>query len=178
VSDETGARSARRYGVNCRVDHTERVSFIAKDCRAEELRERSLTALTNPSARRRAVYFALALVTIDIGLFEHRHLGALGHWLGDALGDAMWAAMMVWIVSVLAPDTRRWIRYGIAYAICAAVETSQAYHTPVLMTLRSTTLGYLVFGSGFDPRDFFAYAFGVVVAALIDAWVVRRVQLS
>jgi hypothetical protein len=46
---------------------------------------------------------------------------------------------------------------------------SQAFHTPWLDAMRANRLGQLVLGSGFDPRDFVAYAIGIVGAACLDA---------
>jgi len=92
----------------------------------------------------------------------------------DVLGDALWAGMIVWLIGARVPNARPWTRYGAAYAICALVETSQAFHTPRLDALRATMIGQLVLGSGFDPRDFLAYALGVGAAALLDAGLVAR----
>ena len=54
-----------------------------------------------------------------------------------------------------------------ALAVCVAVELSQRYHTPVLDALRRTLPGHLLLGSGYDPRDFLAYAAGVAFAVVL-----------
>jgi hypothetical protein len=124
--------------------------------------------------RARLLYLALAAATIGVGLSVHRH----GTWLTpvgrDVLGDALWAVMILWGVSAVAPAASRAQRGGVALAVCWAVECSQLYHTTSLDALRDTTAGQLVLGSGFDPRDLAAYAAGIVVAALLDAAVGRR----
>jgi hypothetical protein len=102
----------------------------------------------------------------------------LGGTTRDVVGDALWAAMIVWWVGVFAPDGRAWIRYGVAYAICALVEISQAYHSPSLDAIRANRIGQLVLGSGFDARDLLAYALGVGAAALADAAFVSRTEHS
>ncbi|MBC7841653.1 MAG: DUF2809 domain-containing protein [Gemmatimonadaceae bacterium] len=89
----------------------------------------------------------------------------------DVLGDALWAAMMLWWVSVLAPNARLLARAAGAYGICVAVELSQMFHTPALDVMRQTTLGHLVLGSGFDARDLAAYALGVAGAMLAARFV-------
>jgi hypothetical protein len=114
------------------------------------------------------MYIALALVTIAIGLVVHLRGALLGDAARDVLGDALWAAMMLWWVSAAFPSARLAMRSGVAYAICAAVELSQLYQTPTLDAVRSTLLGHLVLGSGFDPRDFASYALGVAAAVLLD----------
>jgi len=121
-------------------------------------------------------YVALAAGTIIIGLLVHLRGSMIGSAARDILGDALWAAMMCWWVSACAPGSRSWVRYGAAYVICAFVELSQAVHTTTLDAIRATTIGQLVLGSGFDPRDFLAYALGIAAAALLDATLVGRDQ--
>jgi hypothetical protein len=43
-----------------------------------------------------------------------------------------------------------------------------------LDVVRDTTVGHLVLGSGFDPRDIAAYARGVAAAVLVEAVVRSR----
>ena len=128
-----------------------------------------------PHIRARLMYLALGAATIGLGLIVHRH----GTWLPpvgrDLLGDALWAIMILWAVSAIAPAASRVHRGVIALAVCWAVECSQLYHTTSLDALRATTAGHLVLGSGFDPRDLAAYAAGILVAALLES--VARVSL-
>jgi hypothetical protein len=60
------------------------------------------------------------------------------------------------------------MRCAAAYAVCAIVELSQLYHASALDQWRDTGLGHLVLGSGFDPRDFAAYAGGIAGAVLLE----------
>jgi hypothetical protein len=131
------------------------------------------------SFRTRLRYLVLVITTIAIGLAVHWSPAALNPDARDVLGDALWAAMMVWIVSVVAPAARLAARSAAALAICFAVELSQLYHAPALDALRETTAGHLVLGSGFDPRDLIAYAAGVCAAALVDRmWLARRRRVA
>lgn len=129
-------------------------------------------------SRIRLIYIALALATIAVGLLVHERGAALGPVARDVLSDALWAAMIAWWVGACVPGVRLAVRSGAAYAICAGVEVSQRYHTPALDAIRSTWVGQLVLGSGFDARDLAAYAFGVVAAALLEATVVARHKKS
>jgi hypothetical protein len=113
-------------------------------------------------------YVALALGTIALGLGVHFHGDALGPMWRDVLGDALWAAMIAWLVAALVPGGSMRNRGGAALVICFAVEVSQLYHTPALDALRRTTLGQLTLGSGFDPRDLIAYTLGVGTAVLLE----------
>jgi hypothetical protein len=122
-----------------------------------------------PSAlRERAHYVALALATIAIGLLVHLRGSFFGPVTRDMLGDALWAAMIAWWVGALVPRARLAARSAGAFAICAGVEVSQLLHSPALDAIRATQVGHVVLGSGFDARDFLAYALGVVAAALLD----------
>ena len=119
---------------------------------------------------RRTLFIALAVATIAVGLLVRFGGEALLGWgVRDKLGDALWAMMIAWWIGALAPRARLMSRALAAYAICAAVEFSQAWHTPALDAIRATRLGQLVLGVGFEPRDFVAYALGVAAAALIEA---------
>lgn len=90
------------------------------------------------------------------------------------LGDALWALMMYWLVSAGLPASHRLTRGGIALAICWAVEFSQRYHAPWLDAWRATTIGHLVLGSGFDPRDLGAYAVGILTGLRLEAGLLRH----
>ena len=128
--------------------------------------------------RARLVYVALALSTIAIGLLVQFGSGPISALWRDALGDALWAAMMTWWISAFVPRARLVARGAVAYAICVGVEVSQLYHAPAIDALRATRIGHLVLGSGFDGRDFWAYGVGVVSAMFLElaARTLRRVS--
>jgi hypothetical protein len=65
------------------------------------------------------------------------------------------------------------VRALAALAVCFAVELSQLFHTPILDEIRRTVPGHLLLGSGYEPRDFVAYAAGVFAAALLVRLTVR-----
>lgn len=132
---------------------------------------------TTSYLRGRTRYIALALGTIAVGLLVHRGV-FLGRTARDVLGDALWAAMMVWWISALKPDAPLLLRSAAALAVCFAVELGQLIHTPGLDALRNTAFGSLVLGSGFDPRDFVSYAVGVLAAAAIDRFASERADPS
>ena len=121
----------------------------------------------------RGKYVALALATIVAGLWVHRS-APLGPVTRDVTGDALWGMMIAWWVGAAAPRARLLTRGAVALGICFVVEFSQLIHGAQLDALRRTTLGHLVLGSGFDPRDLLAYALGVGAAVLIErAWRAR-----
>ena len=113
-------------------------------------------------------YVALTLCAVIVGLTVHRSGGALPPDVRDVLGDALWAAMVAWGIAAVSPAIRLPWRAGGALAFCFVVEVSQLIHFPALDALRRTTAGHLVLGSGFDPRDFAAYAAGVLAAVILE----------
>ena len=116
----------------------------------------------------RAGYVALALATIALGLIVHLSAIPMNPAVRDILGDALWAMMIAWFMGAIAPRMALGLRGLVAFGICVAVEVSQLVHAPALDALRETTLGHLVLGSGFDPRDLVAYAVGVAAAVLLE----------
>jgi hypothetical protein len=116
----------------------------------------------------RTRYVALVAGTIVLGLAVHWRGDALSPVVRDVLGDALWAGMVLWWIAAIAPAIRLPWRAGLALALCFAVEFSQLWRSPVLDALRRTTAGHLVLGSGFDSRDFGAYAAGVLTAVLVE----------
>jgi ADP-ribosyl-[dinitrogen reductase] hydrolase len=119
-------------------------------------------------ARPRLPYLALAAGTIAAGLLVRGGALGLSAVARDVVGDALWAAMMLWMVSALAPGLPLRSRGGAALWVCVLVEVSQLYHAPWIDTARQTLPGQLVLGSGYDPRDIIAYAVGVLAGAMLD----------
>jgi hypothetical protein len=114
----------------------------------------------------RLAYAAAAVATMVVGLVVHLGGSSLPVVARDVLGDALWALMLTWWISVVWPRRGIVARGLCALAICYVVEVSQLLHTPALEAVRRTTLGHLVLGSGFDPRDFAAYALGCLAAVV------------
>lgn len=105
----------------------------------------------------------LAVASILAGLTVHSFRGPAS----DILGDAIWAFMMFWWVTVVVPTWSADRRALAALAISWLVEFSQLSHAAWLDAARATRLGPLVLGTGFDARDLVSYAVGVLAAWLI-----------
>ena len=118
-------------------------------------------------------YAVLSAATIAAGLLVHFAGGPLPAAARDILGDALWAAMIYWLISWVRPRAAPLARATTALAICFAVELSQLIRAGWLDALRATSAGHLVLGSDFDARDLLAYAAGIAVAAAIDRSVIR-----
>jgi hypothetical protein len=126
--------------------------------------------------RPRLLFVLLAAATIGAGLVVHRSGDVLPDAARDVLGDALWAVMMAWWVGAAIPRARLLTRGSVALAVCWIVEFSQLYHTPAIDRIRGTTLGHLMLGVDFDPRDLAAYAAGVVAAICLERLVVISVS--
>ncbi|MFO1498985.1 MAG: DUF2809 domain-containing protein [Verrucomicrobiota bacterium] len=120
----------------------------------------------------RILYGALAAGTIILGLWVHRTGAIANPAARDMAGDALWAVMMTWLVGAILPGAGLDARCALSLGICLVVELSQLWHAPAIDSIRGTTLGHLVLGSGFDRRDLLAYALGVTGAALLE-WTAR-----
>ena len=118
--------------------------------------------------RDRIRYVALGAATIMVGLAVHLRGGALNPAVRDVLGDALWAAMVTWVISAIAPKLSLPWRAAAAAATAFVVEFSQLIDQPTLNALRRTNVGHLVLGNSFDPRDLVAYAAGVIAAVLFE----------
>ena len=115
-----------------------------------------------------SLYAGAALAVIVLGLASRRVPGILPACLGKYPGDALWALMVFFGWGMILPRLATGRLAVLALATSYAVEFSQLYQAPWLNAIRGTTLGHLVLGSGFDGRDFAAYAVGVAVGVLCD----------
>ncbi len=104
----------------------------------------------------------IAVASIAVGLAVHRLAPASD--ARDIAGDAIWAFMMFWWITVLVPTWSANRRALSALAVSWLVEFSQLSHAAWLESARATRLGPLVLGTGFDPRDLASYALGVLAA--------------
>jgi hypothetical protein len=83
-------------------------------------------------------------------------------------GDAMWAAAIFALATVVKPRWSPARAAAVTLAIAFSIEFSQIYHRPWLDRIRRTLFGRLVLGSGFSWLDQLAYVVGVVIVVLVD----------
>jgi Protein of unknown function (DUF2809) len=84
--------------------------------------------------------------------------------------------MVFWLLALLRrADATRHLALG-AVAIAFVVELSQLYRAPWIDAVRATTAGALVLGQGFLWSDLASYLVGVVLAASLDAVILRRMR--
>ena len=119
--------------------------------------------------RRSRVYLGVALVaTVATGLASRRWPWLLPTWIGKYPGDALWAAMVYWLVAFLAPSAPVFRVAGWALTISYLDELSQVYQALWINQIRAGTIGHLVLGSTFSWLDLLAYTVGVGLCAGIE----------
>jgi hypothetical protein len=105
--------------------------------------------------RWRSIGFGLATVALGLGC-RFAHLGL--PWIVVKYGGSMlWAVMIFWIFSALAPQ---WplVRVAlVAGAVATAVEVFKLYRTPRMDAFRLTVAGKLLLGRVFSGWDIAAY---------------------
>ncbi len=130
--------------------------------------------MTRPTARKPSVYSALLLLTIAAGLASRRYPEWQPAFIARYAGDTLWAAMVFWLLALVAPRARTLVLGGAALCIAVTVELSQLYHAPWLDALRATRLGALALGEGFLWSDLACYGVGVCMAVVLDRLVRGR----
>ncbi len=114
----------------------------------------------------RSRFLLLALACVPLGLAT-RPLKRVADALGSALGDALWALLVFFLVCAGFSKWPLSRRIALALAIAFFVEVSQLWHTSWLDTLRHTTLGALAIGGSFSFGDLACYSVGIALGALL-----------
>ena len=111
-----------------------------------------------------------ALATVALLLIEV----AIALWLDDALvrpygGDSL--AVILVYCGVRAVTRWRWpVAVSVALAVAVCVELGQLVGVLHMLGLERVAVARVVLGSGYDPRDFVAYAAGGAVVAVVEWW--------
>ncbi|KAA5533520.1 DUF2809 domain-containing protein [Taibaiella lutea] len=108
-------------------------------------------------------YAITILVIIVLGLLSRRTTV-----LPAATGDALYAAMMYFIVRFFMVRHKIKKIAIISLVICFMIECSQLYQVAWINNIRTTLPGRLILGQGFLWSDLLAYVSGVVIASLTD----------
>lgn len=135
---------------------------------------RDLSAVAGAERRPIGPYLGLLVGTVLLGLATRQFPFVFPEFIARYGGDALWAAMVYWLVA-LAGRAAAVHRVALsALAIAFVVETSQLYHASWIDAVRATRAGALVLGQGFLWSDLVCYAVGVAIAAGLDTAMRRR----
>ena len=86
--------------------------------------------------------------------------------VGDALGDALYAVLVLLLVALALPRRLRPTQAAVALALCWAVELAQATGGPAVAVAAFPPLRYLL-GTTFVATDLLWYAVGVLLASCV-----------
>jgi hypothetical protein len=125
----------------------------------------------------RLYYLIAVILTMIIGLLS-RHYTVSGDFIHDYVGDAIWAGMIYLGFRFIQPLIPVKSSLIAALIFCYLIEISQLYQGEWLNQLRRTTLGGLILGFGFLWSDFLMYTIGIIIAALIDFYVIKKLKTS
>ena len=123
--------------------------------------------------RARLCFAVAAMIAIALGLATRMAPGAFPEAIARYGGDVLWASTAALLAGVLLPGARASWRSAGAFAFAVAIECGQLYHAPWIDSIRATTPGALVLGSGFLWSDLACYAAGVGIVAVVES-VLRR----
>ena len=85
-------------------------------------------------------------------------------------GSALWAAMVLFLVAIVASHSSRLSLALISASIAVAVELFRLVRAPWLDAFRLTLPGALLLGRIFSPWNMLAYCVGVALAAWLDRY--------
>jgi Protein of unknown function (DUF2809) len=120
-------------------------------------------------------YFSITLITMFIGLMSRRYTVG-GDFIHDYLGDAIWAGMIYFGFRFLLPLNTIKSAVISALIFCYFIEITQFNQSQWLNNLRHTTLGGLILGFDFLWSDILMYTLGIIAAALLDNWLIKKIN--
>jgi hypothetical protein len=122
--------------------------------------------------RRRAAVAAALLVVVALALLSRRY--PLPGVFAEHTGDALYATAAYFLFALCSPGARPSRLAAGAFAFAAAIECAQLLTWPWLEAIRSTRVGALLLGQGFQVADLVAYACGAIAASVADVTFHRR----
>ena len=124
--------------------------------------------------KRRITYAVLMLITIAVGLaWRMVPLGLSPFWFKYG-GSALWAMALYWLIAACVPRLSAVGVGFLAAAVAALVEFSRLWHVAAVDAFRLTLAGRLLLGRFFSLKNIAAYWIAILLAGLLDRWLVRR----
>jgi hypothetical protein len=118
-------------------------------------------------------YLLLALFFIFFGLAT-RYTSAFPAAIAVHLGDMCWASMAYFLIRFLFYQTPIYVTVVVSFIFCFGIEVSQLYQSDLINMLRETLMGGLILGRGFLWIDLVRYTVGILLAFVIDQFVVVK----
>jgi len=124
--------------------------------------------------KRRITYAVLMLITIAVGLaWRMVPLGLSPFWFKYG-GSALWAIAVYWLIAACLPRLSAVGLGCLAAIVAVVVEFSRLWHMAAVDAFRLTLAGRLLLGRFFSLKNIVAYWIAIVLAGLLDRWLVRR----
>lgn len=108
--------------------------------------------------QRRLLSLATAILLVPLGLLSRRVA-----WIPEEAGDALWAMMVFCLWRVILVRSRLGTVAIVALVHAYLVEVSQLTRWPWLVNFRSTFIGHMMLGQGFQWADMLAYTTGITL---------------
>ena len=111
----------------------------------------------------RIYYFLFICFIVILGLVSRKI-----DFIPLAVGDILYAVMIYFVVRFLFVRSSKIFVAIASLLVCFAIEFFQLYQATWIVEIRNTTFGHLVLGQGFLWSDLLAYAFGILVAYILE----------
>lgn len=114
-------------------------------------------------------YFLLIISIIILGTLSRKTDG-----VPTFFGDTLYAVMSYFGMRFffVGKSAKKAIAFALAFCFC--IEFLQLYRAEWLLAVRRTTLGHYALGQGFLWSDLGYYTFGIIIAYLIDSYLINR----
>lgn len=113
---------------------------------------------------RRITYLILFIFFIWLALATRHHRGWFHPLIAKYGGDVIWAGAFLFLLRNFFFKTKLWKLALWCYTLGVLDEFSQLIDTGWANSIRSTTIGRLMFGVGFVWSDLLCYAIGTLLA--------------
>lgn len=123
---------------------------------------------------KRIHYVVFILISIVLGLASRIFSNLLPDSIANHAGDTLWAMMVYFIFRFIFVERSQGLAFCLGVIFCFFIEFSQLYQADWINVIRSTLLGGLIFGKGFLVVDLLRYSVGIVIAFMIDKWILFR----
>lgn len=110
-------------------------------------------------SKRRVCYLIAIATLVVLGLLSRQY-----DFIHVEVGDGIWAMMVFCLGRFLFPNIKLEHVAAMALAFSFIDEFAQLISWSWLVEIRSTTLGHLILGQGFEWIDLVAYTIGIIIA--------------
>ncbi|CAH2213113.1 ribosomal maturation YjgA family protein [Tepidibacter aestuarii] len=123
--------------------------------------------------RNRYIYFIFIIIVIIMGLVS-RKLSNMPEFIKSYLPDTLWGLMVFFVMGFIFNKSSilKVAIYSLVFSYC--IEISQLYHSPLIDSIRTTTLGGLVLGFGFLWSDLVCYSAGILTGYTIEKYYINK----